>query len=387
LSGGVLWRKQVRPWLREHGWLLIAALWVATVVLGYLGFRAKLSATDQPSSFGDTLYLTLQLFPLQSGSVQPPVPWQLEVARLLAPLVVAATAIGAILAVFGEQLQLLSVRRMRDHVVVCGLGERGLLLAKGFGRDHSVVAIEDDEEARGIGEAREAGVVVVVGDATDRTVLRRARIDRACYLVAVGGDDGTNAEIAVDAHELLAGTHASELTAFVHVVDPKLCALLRERHTEARSPGSYRLRFFNVYEAGARSWLHEHPPFGGPGSAADPAHLVVVGVGQMGTSLVLGAARSWLTLHPETALRPEAGRLPRITLVDRSAEGKRESLLVRTPGLDRYCELVASQLDITSPEFEEAKFLFDSDGRCTATSVYVCLDDDSLALAAALTLL
>jgi hypothetical protein len=386
LSAASLWRRHVRPRLRRFGWLLLGVLWVAAVVLGYLGFRAA-PVAGTGRSFWDTLYLSFQLFPLQSGAIAPPIPWELEVARFLAPAVLAATAVGAVLAALREELQSLTVRRLRDHVVVCGLGERGLLLAKAFSRDHAVVAIEDDEEAHGIGEAREEGVIVMFGDATDSTVLRKARAYRARYLVAVGGDDGTNAEIAVDARELV-GDGDAELTAFVHVVDPKLCALLRERQTHATSPGSYRLRFFNVYEAGARAWLHEHPPFARDGEPRDgPPRLVVVGVGQMGTSLVLGAARSWLTRHPETALHPESASLPRITLVDRAAVEKRELLLVRTPGLREFCDLVACRMDVTSPEFEQAGFLFDSAGRCTAESIYVCLDDESLGLAAALTLL
>jgi hypothetical protein len=370
-------RRKVRPWLNGHGWLLIGALWVGAVVLGYLGFRAL----EGGRSFWDTLYLSLQLFPLQSGAVPPPVPWQLEVARFLAPAVLAATAVGAVLALLHEQLESLSVRRLRGHVVVCGLGERGLLLAKALSRDHRVVAIDDDETARGVGEAREAGVIVMLGDATDSTVLRKAGARRARYLVAVGGDDGMNAEIAVDSRELLDGTDG-DLTAFVHVVDPKLCALLREQHLRAEGRGSFRLRFFNVYEAGARAWLAEHPPF----AAGHAPHLVVVGAGQVGASLVVGAARSWLTRHPETALHPESSSVPRITIVDRAATEKRALLVARTPGLREFCDLEACEIDVTSADYERADFLFDAEGRCTATAVYVCLDDDSRGLTAALTL-
>ena len=380
-----LWRRHVRPRLRRYGWLLIGALWVVAVVLGYLGFQAGPGGSG---SFWDKLYLALQLFPLQSGAVPPPVPWQLEVARLLAPAVLAATAVGAVLEALHDELQSLAVWRLHGHVVVCGLGERGLLLAKAFGRDYPVVAIEGDEEARGIGEAREEGVIVMIGDATDRTVLRKARVDRARYLVAVGGDDGTNAEVAVDARELVAGNRDSELDAFVHVVDQTLCRLLRGRRAAA-APDPFRLRFFNVFETGTRTWLDEHPPFGSAdGRKGDyPPHLIVVGVGQLGTSLVVGAARSWLTRHPEAALRPAPGLRPSITLVDRAAEAKREALLARHPLLRDFCELVACEMDIRSPEFEQAAFLLGSEGRCTATSVYVCLDDDSGGLAAALTLM
>jgi len=376
-------RRQLRPRLRRYGWRLIAALWAVAVVLGYVGFCAVPAASGGPSSVSDALYLALQLFPLQSGAVPPPVPWELEIARFLAPAVVAATAVAAALEALSEELESLSLWRLRDHVVVCGLGERGLLLAKAFSRDHAVVAIEDDEEARGIGEAREEGVIVVVGDATDRTVQRRARVDRARYLVAVGGDDGTNAEVAVDARGLVSVGRQRPLEAFVHVVDPTLCRLLRGRQAAPADDGAYRLRFFNVFETGARAWLDAHPPF----AAADRPrpHLVVVGVGQLGTSLVVGAARRWVTLHPEAALRPDEVEPPRISLVDRSARAKRQALLARHPLLESVCDLVAYELDIDSPEFERARFLTGPEGR-SASCVYVCLGDDSRGLAAALTI-
>ncbi len=368
--------------LREYRWLAIGALWLIAVVLGILGFRA--APTVEPGSFWDTFYLAVQLFPLQSGAIAPPVPWELEVARLLAPAVLGATAATAVLEILREQLQLWSLRRLSGHVVVCGLGERGLLLAKAFSRDHRVVAIEADEEAHGIGEAREQGVVVVTGDATDRTVLRKTRVDRARYLVAVGGDDGTNAEVAVDARLLVNDSADGELEAFVHVVDPTLCRLLRRQQAGSPASGSFRLRFFNVYETGTRVWLDEHPPFGRE-DVRSP-HLVVVGVGDLGASLVIGAARSWLTRHPDAVLRPELGLRPRITLVDRAAEAKREMLLRRQPPLRDFCDLTPCELDVRSPEFEQAGFLLDPQGQCAVTSIYVCLDDDSAGLAAALTL-
>jgi hypothetical protein len=95
---------------------------------------------------------------------------------------------------------------------------------------------------------------------------------------------------------------------------------------------------------------------------------------------VVNAARNWLD-RSETK-----GERLRITLIDREAGKKKESLRLRYPQLERVCELVPVEVDIQAPEFERAGFLFDDKGRCDVTMVYVCLDDDSNALGAALTL-
>jgi hypothetical protein len=64
-----------------------------------------------------------------------------------------------------------------------------------------------------------------------------------------------------------------------------------------------------------------------------------------------------------------------------------ECLRLRYPQLEKACELDSGQMDIRWPEFQRASFLFNADGKCDVTAVCVCLDDDSLALRAGLTLL
>ena len=370
-------RRRLRRAWRKWSWAAIGALAFGTLLVGYLGFRAYFGDSPENGSPGDALYRSVQLFGLEGGAVHP-VPWQLQIARLLAPLVTALTVVRAIVGVFHERLQAFRLWRMSDHVIVCGLGARGMLFARRFNdRRDNVVVIEHDPEARGIDECRDEGILVLIADATDEPVLGRARVHKARHLIAVGSDDGTNAEVATDARELV-GENGGRLEAFVHVVGIRLCRLLRERERSEAKDDSYKLRFFNVFEAGARAWLDEHPPFGRERPAPRP-RLVVVGVGQMGKALVVGAVRSWL------ALAPDSPELPRILLVDKDAEAKRDWLKLEYPQLKDFCELEVEEVDITTPKFDRGEFLF-SNGRCDATAIYVCLDDDARGLAAALAL-
>jgi len=60
-------------------------------------------------------------------------------------------------------------------------------------------------------------------------------------------------------------------------------------------------------------------------------------------------------------------------------------MTLRSPRLPDSCDLVPVELDVTTPQFERAEFLDESgNGRPAVGCVYVCLDDDSRGLTAAL---
>jgi TrkA-N domain len=374
-----LWRDRLQPVWEDVEWFVVGALAATALALGYVGFRNQ---PGDAASWIDHAYHSLQLWWLEYGSVTPPASWQLDVARLLAPAVVLYVAGRAVFAIFREQLRLLWPTG-KERVLICGLGRQGWLLARAFqARNYRVAMIEQNEENNWIKACRDRGIPVVVGDATDPTRLRKARLHKATYLIAVCGEDGTNADVAVRARKLFDQRRfrRGRLTAYAHVVDLELCRLLRARVTRAEpeSKGSSKLRLFSIYESGARKWLNEHPPFP-PSDGDGRPHLLVVGVGQLGRSLVVEAATDWLERHRD------GGERPRITLVDRVAERRRASIVLSHPELGEL--LVPEEVDVTSPEFEAGKFLFDGEGRCDATMIYVCLDDDVRGVAAALTLL
>jgi hypothetical protein len=81
---------------RRHGWLIIGLLWIVALALGYAGFSAYTSTAGQPAAPLDLAYLTLQLISMNSGAVEPPVPWPLQVSRFLIPLLAAWTVVRAL---------------------------------------------------------------------------------------------------------------------------------------------------------------------------------------------------------------------------------------------------------------------------------------------------
>ncbi len=377
-------RKTLDPFWRNWEWPLVAGLWLAGLILGYIGFARYSAAVGDHAGFWGHLYRDLQLIVLQSGDVAVPggLPWTLNLARFLVPAVAGYAAIQALLAVFREQWHLVGLRRVKDHAVVCGLGERGLRLARNFlDRGYLVVAVDNDEENPLVEQCRAAGALVLVGDAKDANLLRRARVHRAKYLAAVCPDDGANADIALQARDLVRTRRGAPLNAFVHIVDLELCNALSESELGAGAD-SFRLEFFNVQERGARLMLNECPP-GPRGAGADekPPRIVIVGLGKMGRSLLVQAARDWWIA------RAGDGRKMHVVVIDQSAAAKLETLRLQYPQLDRACEFDARQFPKNGPEFERADFLYDGAGRSDVDAVYVCFDDDVHVMVSALALL
>jgi hypothetical protein len=374
-----LWRGRGRRAWEAARWLVIGGLFITALVLGWIGFDINAKALSQPGTFLDNLYRSLQLFIIHSGAVAQPVPWQLEVARFLAPAVAAGATLSAIVDLLGEQLATLRVRFYSNHVVVCGLGRLGSLLARTLREaGYDVVGIESDAQSPAIARCREGGVVVLVGDGTDPAMLRKARAHRARYLFAVAGDDGRNANIAIGARELADGRSGSPLTCFVHVMDDKLNDVLRQVGL-ARRGGGLRIEYFNVAELGAPTLLADYPAFDDQGNTPlGPPHIVVVGLGEMGTRLIVHAARRWRSI-PGTR-----GKKLRVTAVDLAADTRVALLNERLPRLSSVCELRPCQMDLDSAEFERADFLFGRHGKSDVTGVYVCVGDDAVGLSAAL---
>ena len=365
-----------------YGWLLIVSMWIVTFVLGYVGFSNYHSSIGEPRPVWDNMYLSLQLFVLQSGGVPGSVGTELQVARFLAPAIAIYTALLALTLVLHEQIILFRSKFFKDHIVICGLGRKGMLLANRFREQgERVVVVEQDDNNEFIGECKQHGSIALIGNAADPYMLRRAQVQRANHLISVCGDDGVNAEVVVNARMLVANRTGRALSCLIHIVDLQLCDLLRERGVKMGRAGTFRLEFFNVYESGARVLLDQYQPFDRRATEAGHApHIVVVGIGRMGESMAVNAARRWWDAGNKD------GKRLRITLVDREAEDKAQSLLMRYPQLGQTCELITLQIDIKSPGFEQADFLFDKGGNCDVNIIYVCLDDDSFALSSALAL-
>jgi voltage-gated potassium channel Kch len=329
-------------WSERQRWWLLAGAWVLLLVLGVGGFVQQSRDLDLGLNFLDHVYLTLQLAALDYKGASSAINWRLQVARFAAPGIAAGTLLQSASVVFREQFTRWRSRRARGHTLVCGLGAVGTRLAEALVADgRRVIAVTPQPNVAGEVTVKRAGVPVVVGDPTDPLVLKVVRAERAARVVAVTDHDATNVAIAAAVSDLERPPGMAPLRCAVRLLDGELAHLLRS--TELGRTGGVRLEFFSVHERAAQALLDEHPIDAQPiedGHATDGAHLMVLGLGQLGRDLVVTAAQRWVERG--------VGALP-ITLIDRQAHGRLHALRMRHPALRTKLDARCIALDIGAP--------------------------------------
>jgi hypothetical protein len=359
-------------------WIAVACLALVTFVLGYAGHREYYRAVGKQRSPIDLTYVTLQLFVMQGGDLDPPVNGNLEFARFAAPFVAAYAGFWAILSIFYGKVQLVRPWLIGDHVIICGLGRRGSKLVQQLrARGECVVVIEHDENNDQLAHCRQVGAIVLVGRANDRWLLGRAFVHRARVLIAIVGDDGVNVETAVLAHELNQKRLVGSLECIVHVFDPRLQEVLKRHRIFTDTTDPFVLRFFNAFELGARAMLRIRPLE--TLAAGRPPHVLVVGLGRLGESLLAQAAAERRAQQPH-------GEPMIVTVVDRHARLKQDMMRMRHPEVDAACRTRFLEMDVHFPEFPGRVVGGDDPSIPSVDIAYVCVDSDSLALFAALAL-
>lgn len=350
-------RSRSASWLRTVAdaklfrWPVLALLVVFAFGLGYHGFGQTCAVPEALSipiprarmceplpSAADQAYLSLQLFVWQSGAIVQgrEVPPTLQVARFLAPTAFGIAAVCAFMALFADRVGAVRARFRRGHVIVCGLGDRGLAMARRLRESGEIVVQVDVLEPRtGPRSAHSVGAVIV-GDATNPTVLRRAGIMGARHLVAVCGDDGLNAEVAARAAAETAGTR-HVLTCHAHVATPALWERLRAREVASTRDGTSRLQFFSTVNLAARAVVGVALP---PADDAAP-HLVVAGSGAVAERSIVRAALAWREMK-------DAARL-RITVADTAAATRVAALGAAYPRMADGCDVVPCEFDPAAP--------------------------------------
>jgi voltage-gated potassium channel Kch len=370
-----------RPRIR-WSWLILVAAVILVFACGLSGFATHARQSGDPRTVFDLFYVTGQLFAMNSGAVEGPVPWQLEIARFTAPLVAASALIGTFASLFSDRWRRWTVRFRSRHVIICGLGRKGARLVEELRQaGESVVVIEPDEHNPGLARCRELGVVVIPGRSDDDWTLERAQIRRAARLIATAGEDSVNIETAVRAHDIVQSrsTELGRLHCIAHLADPALQQLLKSHHLFGDDNDPFDLELVNVYETGARVMLER----GGIVGGSVTTRICLVGLGQFGEAVLRRLLRDWAIHREETAdtgaIQPELT----VVIVDREAAAKEESIRQRYRDYLTGVSLHFVARDVRAPEFAGPSLAVTAAGQ-TFSTFFVCFDDDSLATLAAL---
>ena len=197
-----------RPWLRvrrQFGFGAAATAAGSVVITGTLGFMWL-------ESWGplDAFYMTvITLSTVGYGEVEPLSPAGQLFAVLLIGGGVATLgySFGALAQWITEapmQRQERRIRRMKDHIIVCGFGRMGRRVAAGLLHHGNEVCVIE-ESSGGVEEAIRQGIGVIHGDAAVEATLERAGVQRASTIVALLPNDGDNLSITMTAKALRPG--------------------------------------------------------------------------------------------------------------------------------------------------------------------------------------
>jgi voltage-gated potassium channel Kch len=165
-------------------------------------------------NFGDALYMvTITVFTVGYDEVRPidtPALRAITIALIFFGCTGMIFLTGALvqLITFGQLQQLFGLQRMKSqidrlsgHVIVCGFGRIGVMLARELRAGRAAfVVIERDEER--LAEARALGYLCIHADATEEDALRQAGIERARLVATVLPNDAANVFITLSARSM-----------------------------------------------------------------------------------------------------------------------------------------------------------------------------------------
>lgn len=192
---------------------LAVALLLIVVVLVYLGRDGYRDGARSRMSLLDCLcYATVTVSTTGYGDIVP----VSSGARLVNTVIITPVRVLFLIVLVGTTLEVLAERtredwrrarwrtKVRDHFVVAGFGSKGrgavrTLLRNGM-PPHEIVVVDPDAAA--IAEATTVGVVGIVGDATRRSVLRQAAVERAREIVVASARDDTAVLVTLTTREL-----------------------------------------------------------------------------------------------------------------------------------------------------------------------------------------
>jgi voltage-gated potassium channel Kch len=312
--------------------LLLPAAAVAVWLLGYWGERSLTAEHVAPL---DAAYRALQLFFMESGAEPGPIPWQIHVARILAPLVLGYAAVrGLLLLARGEAARWRARLLARSHVVVVGESPTAQAVAAEARASFPMAVLVGSESVRGSGGQ---ALPAFPGPVTDELALAQARPDRARHVVVATGDDARNLEAMAAVQRAIARAPRRPVV-HVELADG---ALWRELHGLALGTDGDRapVEFFNLADREARVLL-------------DAVADLIDGAGADVEVVVSVDERSELALVSHLARRrAAAGASARVTLLGDDAEAQRERLLESLPWLRDVARVATLDPDALDAEY------------------------------------
>ncbi len=355
---------------------ILAVTFPAAFILGTYGY-CQYPFGEESVSISNAMYHSAQLFLMHAPHFGAPVSWSLEIARWMAATSTGLVLLNAALHIFHHEHMRFKLRNRKDHIIVSGLGHRGIaVVEKLLETTSEIVVIDKNPLPEMVERLSHLGIPLIIGDATRSEILVQARTGLASRLYALCPDDTTNISIALAAHNLRRSS-GSIINCYIHVKNAEVRNALE---TNQQKGEAHKLHFMDAYGPEALSLLAHGLPLDHDGiSPDDPrqTHLIILGFGCMGRTIAVKAAQLGHFAN---------GKRIRISVIDRNADANQADLLFHHPFIGEVADFSFYQQEVLSPISRSLVENWCNEPGML-TNVVICFDDPSLAYDTAFNLL
>lgn len=396
--------------LNNYWFWLCGALALASFVLGFVGFVYGFPS-DSNMDILDCLYYALQLFTFESlpeGLIEN---LYIKFAKLCAPISIALFSFKAFYMLLSEHLMMLKLRRYKGHVVICGLGTKGMIILNKKLKDgKKVVVIEKSYENVDIPTCKALKVPVIIGDATEDAILKKSIYKYAIEIYILTSNDMSNITIAQkikdetlcpikrnESQQQDKNRNNPKKTCFFHIHNHELKLSVDKEDWIITKSDCLDIKVFNIYELVARHIVkdialeplgqnhiphnQEAPqsvkdivlePLGQNVVTVENPWVIVIGFGAIGSAIVRQLIRM--------KVYPDEKRLC-ITIIDKDAKQHEEIFhSIYYDPVDKE-RIIFKNVDIAFVEKDIRKvhdlngIIGDSNGMLPH-NIYICTGDD-----------
>lgn len=281
-------------------WLYIVPIAALGLVLGVYGFMtcADCSAVASgvrgtgPAGLVTAITHTLGLikavgsFPLDKNH------WPLFFAQVIMPALAFVSVFKLVLQNVRRDARVLFAQRLKNHTIVCGLGDTGRQIVESFrddGKPVVVIALKADTPYAAACERRK--VAVLEGDAGQPSMLKLAGLKRASSLVIACGSDGANLEIGMRARDVLNGLEGRSVKILPELRSDWLYDLVKTQNAGVLGSDQAEFLLFNLNTNAARHLLRSRVFLRAIPELPLQPHMLFAGFGRVASEVLVRAAR------------------------------------------------------------------------------------------------
>ncbi len=297
--------------VRDLEWWIVGLLGVISFTFAIIGFNELFVSAGIERNFLDLMFQSMKIFGMEFvDEFQSPLPWKLEIARWLAPSVIAYAATRAVLHFIWREFKSLRLKGYKDHIIITSLNDKSRFLVNDLLlNDEKVVVVADIENPKKLDQLEKNRAIIVPGDINQTKFLKNIAAHRAKYFVFIDNNDEINISSAITIYQYLSETaKGKEQILFTHVADDiKLNELIELKFFEEQTAkisknandkealnNNCEIRIISMNERAARiMFINYSPDRFTPTTTQDSpqVHIALFGSNDLTQSFILKIAR------------------------------------------------------------------------------------------------